>query len=187
WSPLDWELYFRRALAEVAQGNAPEALNDFRRARFLEPVAYELPRDEGLAWLGSEPTLTATAWRDALRKAGRKRAEVFANMLTTATLRSPEVNRTLEEFGLNEPDLALTYLGRLSGSGFRRGVDLLLAKDPNLEMLSEPQKFALFDLWSERGDLDLLAKTIGAHPDWLGYAWLGMAKHEANRGDFRAA
>src|SRR5205085_140092 len=29
--------------------------------------------------------------------------------------------------------------------------------------------------------------TIGAHPDWLGYAWLGMAKHEANRGDFRAA
>jgi hypothetical protein len=187
WAPLDWELYFRRALAEVAENKAPEALDDFRRARFLEPVAYELPRDEGLAWLSTQPTLTAIAWRDALRKAGRKRGEVFGGMLTTASLRSPEVGKVLEEFALSEPDLALTYLGRLSGPAFRRGIDLLLEREPNLEDLSEPQKLALFNLWSERGDLDALAKDVAIHRDWLRYAWLGMAKFDASGGDFRTA
>src|SRR3954464_5249369 len=44
WAPLDWELYFRRALAEVGADQPANALTDFRRARFLEPVALELPR-----------------------------------------------------------------------------------------------------------------------------------------------
>ena len=187
WAPLDWELYFHRALAEVAENKPADALADFRRARFLEPVAYELPRDEGLAWLSLQPTLAATAWRDALRKAGRKRAEVFASMLTAASLRSPQVSKILEGYGLTEPDLALAYLGRLSGPAFRDGIDKLLRKDPKLEMLSEPQKLALFDLWSQRGDLDDLASKIQTHPDWLGYAWLGMARYNANHKDFHAA
>jgi O-antigen ligase len=188
WAPLKWDLYFRRALAEVAANDVPaRALNDFRRARFLEPVAYELPRDEGTAWLSSQPTLAGTAWRDALRKAGRKRAELFANMLTAATLRSPAVSQILEQFALSEPDLALTYLGRLTGPAFDRGIDKLLQKESNLEMLSEPQKFALFALWSEHGDLDQLAAAINTHPDWLRYAWLGMAKNKAKSGDFQGA
>ena len=188
WAPLNWDLYFRRALAEVAANASPEsALNDFRRARFLEPIAYELPRDEGSAWLSSEPTLAATAWRDSLRKAGRKRPEVFASMLTAATLHSPAVSQLLEEFGLSEPDLALTYLDRLKGPAFHRGIDKLLQKEPNLEMLNEPQKFALFALWSDRGDLDELAATVVTHRDWLRYAWLGMARYKAKSGDFQGA
>jgi O-antigen ligase len=187
WAPLDWELYFRRALAEIPDKKPSAALSDFRRARFLEPVAYELPRDEGTAWLSSQPTLAATAWRDALRKAGRKRPEVFASMLTAATLRNPNVNRILEEFGLNEPDLALAYLGRLSGPAFRDGIAKYLAKNPQLDGLTEPEKLALFDLWSERGDLDELARTIEVHPDWLSYAWLGMAKYRASKQDFQGA
>jgi tetratricopeptide (TPR) repeat protein len=187
WAPLDWELYFRRALAELAAKKPTLALTDFRRARFLEPVAYELPRDEGSAWLRSQPTLAATAWRDALRKAGRKRAEVFGSMLTAATMNNPEVGKILEEFGLNEPDLALTYLGRLSGPAFSSGILKVLDRDPDLQTLNEPQKFALFDLWAERGDLDELAKRIEQHPAWLPYAWRGMARHNAAKQDFRAA
>lgn len=187
WAPLDWELYFRRALAEVAMKKPADALSDFRRARFLEPVAYELPRDEGLAWLATQPALTATAWRDALRKAGRSRADLFAIMLTAATQRNAQVNAILEEFGLREPDLALAYLGRLKGPAFRDGVNKLLTKNPELEMLNEPQKLALFDLWSERGDLDELARVVQAHPQWLRFAWLGMARYSASKGDFRAA
>ncbi|HEY4282836.1 MAG TPA: O-antigen ligase family protein, partial [Chthoniobacterales bacterium] len=186
-APLDWELYFRRALAEVAVKKPSDALADFRRARFLEPIAYELPRDEGFAWLSSQPTLAATAWRDALRKAGRRKAEVFASMLTAASLRSPKVSKILEGYGLTEPDLALAYLGRLSGPAFHDGIDKLLTKDPKLETLSETQKLVLFDLWSERGNLDELARAIQTHPDWLGYAWLGMAKYNANHGDFQTA
>jgi tetratricopeptide (TPR) repeat protein len=187
WAPLDWELYFRRALAEVGQNKPADALSDFRRARFLEPVAFELPRDEGMAWLSSQPGLAATAWRDALRKAGRHRPEVFASMLTAASLQSPEVGKTLEEFGLNEPDLALAYLGRLAGPALRDGITKLLARDPNLTTLTDPQKLAFFDIWSNRGDLDDLAKGVQAHPEWMRYAWFGMAKHNASKYDFHAA
>src|SRR5205823_11357702 len=35
WAPLDWELYYLRATAEVGQRDpAQKALDDFRRARF---------------------------------------------------------------------------------------------------------------------------------------------------------
>ena len=105
----------------------------------------------------------------------------------SATLRSPAVNRILEEFGLSQADLALAYLGRLSGPDFHQGVEKLLRKDPELEMLNEPQKFAFFSSWSERGDLDKLAQMISAHPDWLRYAWFGMAKYNASKNDFHAA
>jgi hypothetical protein len=37
WAPLDWQLYFMRALAEVAEKGPTRALEDFRRARFLQP------------------------------------------------------------------------------------------------------------------------------------------------------
>ncbi len=40
WAPLDWELYYLRATAEIGQrGPAQKALDDFRRARFLERQA----------------------------------------------------------------------------------------------------------------------------------------------------
>jgi hypothetical protein len=187
WAPLDWQLYFLRGLAEVAVNKPLVALDDFRRARFLEPTTYELPLAEGNAWLSSQPILTATAWRDALRKAGRSRSEVYASMLTNATLRSPEVGRILQDVGLSQPDLALAYLGRLSGDAFQHGVEQLLKNDPKLETLRETEKLAFFDLWSERGNLDELSKNIERHPKWMGYAWLGMAKYNASKKDFHAA
>ena len=39
WAPLDWQLYFLRALARIGLREPPaRALDDFRRARFLEPT-----------------------------------------------------------------------------------------------------------------------------------------------------
>jgi hypothetical protein len=102
-------------------------------------------------------------------------------------MHNAQVRDTLEDVGLGEPDLALTYLDRLKGPAFREGLGKLLARNPNLDSLSETQKLALFDLWSERGELDDLARFVQAHPEWLRLAWLGMAKYNANKGDFQAA
>jgi len=70
WAPLDWELYFSRAVAEAGLKQTDNAVADFRRARFLEQISYELPLAEGNTWLSSQPILAATAWREALRRAG---------------------------------------------------------------------------------------------------------------------
>src|SRR4030095_2278195 len=56
WAPLDWQLYFLRAVARIGARESPAlALGDFRRARFLATDAYQLPVAAGQAWLGWEP------------------------------------------------------------------------------------------------------------------------------------
>jgi Flp pilus assembly protein TadD len=187
WAPLDWQLYFSRALGEVGAKQWANAVEDFRRARFLEPNAFEVPLTEGTVWLPSHPILAATAWREALRRAGSRRREVYSDMLNTASVKNPEVGRILEEVGLKQPDLALAYLGRVKDEPFNHGVAELLQKDPNLQALNETEKLALFTLWSERGDLEQLSHIVQQHRDWLRYAWLGMAKYNASKNDFRSA
>src|SRR5437588_1230753 len=187
WAPLDWELYFSRAIAEAELKQRDNALADFRRARFLEQVSYEIPFAEGNVWLSSQPVLAATAWREALRRAGPDRGGVFSSMLTKASLRSPSVSRILAELGLSRHDLALPYLARISGAEFNRTLSKVLENDPDLRSFSETEKLALFDYWSNRGDAAELSRAVEQHPDWLPYAWLGVAKYDASKNDFRAA
>jgi hypothetical protein len=188
WAPLDWQLYFLRALGEVGEKKLAGALDDFRRARFLEPNAYEVPLAEGNVWLSSRPILAATVWQEALRRAGpEQRPEVYSSMLSNASMRSPQVSRILEETGLRQHDLALAYLSRVSGALFNHALAEFLKHDPNLETLTETEKLALFSLWSERGDLKQLAHAVQQHPGWITYAWLGMATYDASKQDFRSA
>jgi hypothetical protein len=187
WAPLDWQLYLTRAIAEVELKQTTNAVDDFRRARFLEPIAYELPLAEGNAWLPYRPMLAVTAWREALRRAGPLRPAVYTSMLSDASLTSPEVSPILEAIGLSEHDLALPYLNRVSDASFNRALAQLLRNHPNLQSFSETEKLALFAFWSERGDPEEISRAVEQHPDWLRYAWLGMAKYKAGRNDFRAA
>jgi Flp pilus assembly protein TadD len=189
WAPLDWELYFSRAIAEVSLKQTENALADFRRARFIEPSSFELPLAEGTAWLSArQPALAATAWEEALRRSGQsQRAGVYARMLSNASLRSPALRRILAERGVSRHDLALPYLSQLMGADFNSALSEVLKSDPELSSYSEPEKIALFSLWSERGDGEMLAQAIQQHPDWLSYAWYGMAKCHASKNDFRAA
>jgi len=187
WAPLDWQLYFLRAIAEVAEKQPDTALDDFRRARFLEPNGFELPLAEGNAWLPSQPILAVTAWREALRRAGPRRAEIFSIMLTDASNQNLEVSRMMEEIGLPQHDLILPYLNRVSGAAFTRGVEKLLRTDPDLKTFTAAEKLAFFALWSERGDLAELWRQTEEHPSWIPDAWLGLARYYAGQNDFRAA
>jgi tetratricopeptide (TPR) repeat protein len=187
WAPLDWKLYLTRAVAEVELTQTANAIDDFRRARFLEPIAYEVPLAEGNAWLPYRPMLAVTAWREALRRAGPLRPEVYASMLSDASLASPEISPFLEEIGLSQHDLALPYLDRLSDAPFNRVFAQLLRNDSTLQSFSETEKLALFASWSERGDPEEISRAVEQHPEWIGYAWLGMAKYKASKGDFRVA
>ncbi len=187
WAPLDWELYLKRAIAEVELKQRKNAADDFRRARFLKPIAYEIPLAEGNAWLPYDPVLAVAAWREALRRAGPLRPQVYASMLSDASLSSPEVSSFLEVIGLSEHDLALPYLSRISGAHFNRALAQLLINDPELHSFGETEKLALFALWSERGDPEEIFRAVEQHPDWLRYAWFGIAKYKASKNDFRAA
>ncbi len=188
WAPLKWQLYFSRALAKIGAGRPPsEALDDFRRARFLEPNAYEVPSQEGTVWLTREPALAITAWREALRRAGAQRPQVYSHMLGLASQHSPSVHRALEEMGMIHPDLALVYLSHAGGADFTAALNRLLDYDPNLQTFSSEEKSRFFSLWGDRGNAEEMARAVEARPDWLEHAWRAMAKFHASRSNFRRA
>lgn len=187
WAPLDWQLYFVRALAEANERKFGEALADFRRARFLEPNAYEVPFDEGQVWATIQPTLALTAWRETLRRAGPQRADAYGRMLAYAEQFNPRLIAPLHDMSRAHRELVLTYLDRLRGDLFRQALDELLAAEPDLESLSANQRAQLIELWAERGDLARLASTVERHPDWLPAASAGIAKYRAQQRDFRGA
>lgn len=188
WAPLDWQLYFLRALGKVGDRKLPQdALDDFRRARFLEPNAFEVPYQEGMAWLTRQPLLAFTAWREALRRAGPQRVELYSRLLSNAMQSDRVVLRMLEEYGLREHDLAIAYLERASGPAFRPALQRLLDRDPALANFTREERLKLFDFWRERGDLAQLASFVEAHPERLNEAWHGVASFRAASGDFRGA
>ncbi len=188
-APLDWQLYFARALAEVGARRQQPAVDDFRRARFLEPTSYEVPLAEGYAWLPFQPVYAGTAWREALRRTQTElhRFNLYAGMLDKAAIDNPEVGRILQEVGLTQHDLVLAYLSRVKGPRFDQELKRFLQNDPDLKTLTEAEKFALFSLWAEKGDLEELSRQVQVYPKWMPYAWLGVAKLEASKNDFKGA
>jgi hypothetical protein len=67
--PLMWWPYFQRARAELVYQNDPDtALNDFRVARFLEPMWARVPYTEGMLWEPTNHVQAVAAWRAALER-----------------------------------------------------------------------------------------------------------------------
>lgn len=189
WAPLRWQLYFLRALGKVgARLPVSEAVEDFRRARFLEPNVYEVPFEEGNVWIGaSQPALALTAWREALRRAGAQRPEVYGRMLAVARQSSPRAHEGLEEFGMVHHDLALIFLEHSGGAPFMSALQRFLEHDPRLETFTPQEKITFFKHWAERGDAAELVRAVEKHPEWMKDAWRGVAKYHASQNDFRAA
>ena len=189
WAPLRWQIYFLRALGKVgARLPAHDAADDFRRARFLEPNVYEVPFQEGNAWVGANQQARALdAWREALRRAGPQRAGVYRAMLAIAGPSAPRVRQGLEEFGLVHHDLFLVFLEVSGGAPFMSAVQRFLENDPALETMTAQEKMTLFKYWADRGDAAALVRAVEMHPDWMPYAWRGLAKYQAAQKNFRVA
>jgi tetratricopeptide (TPR) repeat protein len=190
WAPLRWQIYFLRALGEVgARGPAAAAVDDFRRARFLEPNVYEVPFEEGNAWVSAgQPALALTAYREALRRAeNERRPELYARMLAIARQSSPRLHEGLEELGITHHDLALIFLEHSGGAPFMSALRQFLDRDPALQTMSNEEKFTLFKHWAERGDAAELVRAVEANPNWMPFAWRGVAKYRAQQKNFRVA
>jgi len=108
-------------------------------------------------------------------------------MFSKAAVENPEVGRILQDVGVTQHDLVLAYLSRVSGPRFNAELKRFLKGDPDLHTLTDPEKLALFSLWSERGDLDELVREVQEHRDWMPYAWFGVAKQNAAKGNFQEA
>lgn len=189
WKVLDWRLYFLRALGKVgAKRNVSTAIDDFRRARFLEPNAYEVAFDEGVFWLTNRrPTLAITAWRDALRRAGPLRPEVYSQMFSDNVWLTPALIRELATLAGNDPPLVLAALRRTPANRFNVTLEKFFEADPDLHAFHPQERDELLKIWAERGDAEAFMRDIQLHPEWRAAAWQGIAGYYAGKKDFRAA
>jgi O-antigen ligase len=187
WTPLDWQLYFVRAIAAVNERLPQQALDDFRRARFLEPNAYEVAFEEGGVWLTYQPKLALTAWRESLRRAGSRRAEVYGRMIGMAEKFNPALLPALENLGRTHAELIVKFLEWQRGEKFNTALQRLLDDDPELKSLGPADRANLFALWIERGNVAKLNAAVDEHPDWLPIAWRAVAKFRSQQQDFRGA
>jgi O-antigen ligase/tetratricopeptide (TPR) repeat protein len=188
WAPLDWRLYFLRARAKVeAKKNLASATADFQRARFLEPNGYEVAFDEGMFWLSQrQPIRAITVWREALRRAGARRSEIYGLMF----FNSPADSNFLAELTAlagNDPELIVVALDRVPGEQLPFVLGEFLKNNPDLQNFTAGQSQKLFTLWAGRGNLEEFARTVKTHPKWRAAAWQGMATYYASKGDFRSA
>ena len=149
------------------------ALGDFRRARFLEPNAYQLPFEEGKAWLGWQPTLAITAWREAFQRRGAEEAAIFPLMLADAANYDGKVHAALREFAINRPGLTINYLEAATQPQFEEELHDLLASDPELLQFTPRQKTRLFELWSNHDPLDELLRHCPDPPGMDGIRLAG--------------
>ena len=189
WAPLDWRLYFLRARAKVeAKKSRADAINDFRRARFLEPNGYEVPFEEGNFWLKHrEPILAITAWREALRRAGPRQLEIYGEMFFNSAGADSNFIGELAVFAANNPALIIAGLDRAPSQQFAVALNKFLQLDPDLVAFTAEEKRKLLTLWAERGDLEEFARAVQAHPEWRAAAWQGIARYYASKKEFRTA
>jgi hypothetical protein len=84
-------------------------------------------------------------------------------------------------------DLALIFLEVGGGAPFMSALQRFLDHDPTLQTMTPEEKVTLFRYWAERGDAAELARAVEAHPDWMPFAWRGLANYQAAQKNFRVA
>ncbi len=194
WAPLRWELYYQRAVARVSSG-APAslaplevglALEDFHRARFLQPRLVVIRLREGELWMNREPHLALTVWQEALQVSRNMAPIVFSDMLRQGkSIHS--VRKGLREMADDDPDLLLIFLEQATPAEFQADLQQLLARDPSLKFLSLFQREGLFKIWAQQGDKAELVKKIRENGAWLRAGWMRVAQYDADQNEFRAA
>ena len=187
WAPLDWELYYARAVASaVGNSDFKSAIADFRRARYLNPISPSVPYNEGAVWLVRRPALALPAWLSALKRAGESRAELFEGMLASASA-NPLVRGGLKERAHGDTELTLVLLGKLGPEEFRTELAGLLHDDPELFAFSALQKQTLFRLWAGHADTTGFLEKITVREEWLRQGWPYAADCLAARQEYQRA
>jgi hypothetical protein len=97
------------------------------------------------------------------------------------------VHAALREFALNRPGLTINYLEAATPGRFEEALQDLLATDSELLQFTPKQKRRLFELWSNHDPLDELLRAVQSHPEWLEFAWPGVARYHAGRHEFDEA
>lgn len=189
--PLDFQLHFERAETRLMlYKNDDLALQDFTKARVLEPHYAYMCYQEGVDWLAHRPEYAVIGWREFLKRfpqAGPGQHGYYRAMINLSQpfpdLR-PQVWKLADRL-----ELKIDYLSSVSTrEDFEFFLKDILARQPDLAALDAPQRQAIFEIWQRLGDAGALMAAIESNKNWeRDGGWKLLAEHYAKQSDFRKA
>lgn len=169
--PLDWRAYFERAKRTLLLGgNQSEAVADFERARFVEPISGEVTFEEGLVWLEYDIERTVSAWEATLTRELADKDATFLRMLGYKET-SPNITDGLARLSDSAPSYRAAFLNDLKGEALMLELRRELEKDPDLARFTMDQRTAILENWIEFGDFALAQTFLEGHESSLRNVW----------------
>lgn len=184
-APLDWSLHYQRGLLRL-QLRQPSgaALEDFNRARILEPNNANLRLEEGRLWLEHQPSLAIIPWRELLR---RTRDPGYYVQFISLARAHPGLAAPIRLLAETPPLKAAYAIHGAPQEQWQSALEDLLTMDPELKQIDPELRLQLFHAWQARGDRDQFLTEIESHPPWQEQAWSLIAEEYARRSDFEKA
>lgn len=184
--PLQWNYYYDRASLALPIGHMPNlVLEDFARARALEPHSGLLCYQEAMLWMKYRPKYSVPAWRLAVER-DRPRANQFFITLCTFLKTEPELRTSVRELA-TDARLKLAYLDYATSEEFDPVLRELLQLQPTLNLFTPEERLKLFRQWYERGDRATLLTALDRNPTWRTDGWPILASDRAAAGDYKRA
>jgi len=179
--PLEWWPYFQRARGElVFQQNPEAAINDFRTARYLEPVWAQVPYMEGMLWERTNHVQAIAAWREALLRQDDVPEGVWRTIFDELH-RWPDGEDYASILSKGNPLYRWEFLSKqISAKRFPTELADELAFDPELARYSETQRRDILVRWAEIDGVAALA-YLDQHPKVVNESWqISMAAQVAS-------
>ncbi len=184
-APLDWRLYFQRALAKAQIGEPWwEIASDFRRARALEQFDYKLPLAESKFWAkANRPLLAGAAWREATRRSPKPLGWRDVEMTLEDLAKSAELRNVFRDLAGKDREQLLDFLLSGTPEEFEELLAEWLSEDPELASWSPDEKRKLFAIWWQLGDRNEMVRSAMSRPDWLAQCWEMAAIYSLEKDD----
>ena len=186
-APLDWSIYYQRAVAEVGLQVRAPAKRDFAIARYLLPQWPDLWLKEGTSWaLAGESDEAFESWARTLRQFPQQAPNLYGDIYGLIK-DQPELRDRWRLLGRDNEKCLLFFFRHASPVEFRVELDRLLADDPELKSFDAAEKEMFFEAWFNNGDKLELAEVLSEKPDWRAIAWKQLARAYAEYGDYQNA
>ncbi len=187
WAPLDWTLYYQRAVVRRQAGDPVESSDeDFNRALFLEQSSTSLPVAIGEVCRFSDPAEALVAWKELLQRAGARREEFYQNLYAYPGLEA-KTRLELVDLAGDDPNLQVMAVINQQPSEFNWMLDNFLTANPTLKGVNPQLARKLFDRWAEVGDQGALIQQWPLHSEWCDAGWRSYAKALASAGRYQEA
>ncbi len=186
-APLEWNIYYQRAVAEVGLHSRSPAKRDFAIARYLLPQWPDLWWKEGATWaLAGEIDEAFQSWARMLRHFPQQAPDLYRDIYGSIK-DEPEVVDRWRLLGRDNKKCLLVFFQNAGPVEFRVELDRVLADDPELKAFDATEKLTLFEAWFHSGDKLELAEALRERAHWRAIGWKQLARVYADYGDYENA